>query len=99
MEYRLLTKKDIAERWQVKLRTIDTYINEGIITPVKKIKHPRFTLEEIEAAEGVERSRFSPVERRKMQQRIDELEKIVENYEKGFLGIERIVLDKKLSNY
>lgn len=41
-EDKLLTQKDLAERWQVSEKTVETYRKEGIITPVSFIKHPRF---------------------------------------------------------
>lgn len=49
---KLLTKKDLAERWQVDERTIDKYRSEGIITPVKDLPCIRFNLQYIEKIEG-----------------------------------------------
>ena len=49
---KLLTKKDLAERWQVSERTIDDYRIQGIVTPVKGLPCIRFNLQYIEKIEG-----------------------------------------------
>lgn len=49
---KLLTKKDLAERWQVSERTIDDYRLQGIIAPVKDLPCIRFNLQYIEKVEG-----------------------------------------------
>ena len=49
---KLLTKKDLSERWQVRERTIDQYREDGIITPIKGIPCIRFNLQYIEKIEG-----------------------------------------------
>lgn len=49
---KLLTKKDLAQRWQVSERTIDEYRESGIITPIKDLPCIRFNLHYIEKIEG-----------------------------------------------
>lgn len=49
---KLLTKKDLAARWQVSERTIDEYRLSGIITPVKGIPCIRYNEQYIEKIEG-----------------------------------------------
>lgn len=49
---KLLTKRDLAERWQVSERTIDDYRLQGIIVPVKGLPCIRFNLQYIEKIEG-----------------------------------------------
>lgn len=49
---KLLTKKDLAQRWQVSERTIDEYREASIITPVKDLPCIRFNLQYIEKIEG-----------------------------------------------
>lgn len=39
---KLLTKKDLAERWQVSERTIDQYREDGVIVPIKGMPCIRF---------------------------------------------------------
>lgn len=49
---KLLTKKDLAARWQVSERTIDQYREDKIITPVKGIPCIRYNLQYIQKIEG-----------------------------------------------
>lgn len=77
MEDVLLTVKELAQKWKCGERVIREYVAEGIITPCKKVPGVKFHPKHIAELEGVELDRFSPLERRKMQQRIDELETIV----------------------
>ena len=48
----LLTKEDVAKRWQVSIPTIDRYIAEGILVPVKALKVIRFNPDYIASIEG-----------------------------------------------
>lgn len=49
---KLLTKKNLAERWQVSQKTIDQYRKDGIIVPVKGIPCIRYNQQYIEKIEG-----------------------------------------------
>lgn len=49
---RLLTRKDLAERWQVTERTIDEYRATGVIVPIKGIPSIRYNPQYIETIEG-----------------------------------------------
>lgn len=69
----LLTKKQLAERWQVSEKAIDTWRKEGVVTPCKGIPAIRFSMQHVLELEGVKPERFSPLERRKLE---DELELI-----------------------
>ncbi|MBU3146604.1 histidine kinase [Clostridium sp. CF012] len=77
----LLTQQDIASRWQVSVQSIETCRKEGIITPVKGVPGIRFSLAEIEAVEGVAPTRFSPLERRKLEREIEGLKQKLATYE------------------
>ena len=70
---RLLTKKDLATKWQVSEKAIDDYRIKGIITAVKGIPSVRFTPQHIADIEGIRLERFSPLERKKLEREIDEL--------------------------
>lgn len=70
---RLLRKKDVASRWQVSERTIDNYIKNGILQPVKTLSIVRFTEEHIRELEGVKLDRMSPLERRRLESDIEKL--------------------------
>ncbi|WP_313413210.1 histidine kinase [Sedimentibacter sp.] len=73
----LLTRKDLAERWQVNEATIDNWRKEGVLTPCKGIPAPRFSEQHIAELEGIKLERFSPLERRRLEREIEELQ--VEN--------------------
>lgn len=51
-ENKLLTKKDLAQRWQVSERTIDQYREDGIIIAVKNIPCIRYNLQYVQQIEG-----------------------------------------------
>ena len=69
----LLTKADLAKRWQVSEHTIDEYREKRIIAPVKGLPSIRFTAQHIAEVEGTKLERFSPIERRKLEREIEEL--------------------------
>jgi len=70
---KLLTKKELAERWQVTPKAIDDWRKRGILTPCKGIPAIRFSMQHIAELEGIKLERFSPLERRSLE---DELEKV-----------------------
>ncbi|SHI76422.1 hypothetical protein SAMN02745975_00565 [Geosporobacter subterraneus DSM 17957] len=69
----LLTQKDLSERWQVDIKTIERWRKEGIITPCKGIPSIRFSPQYIAELEGVKLERFSPLERRRLETENQEL--------------------------
>ena len=77
----LLTQQDVASRWQVSVQSIEACRKEGIISPVKGVPGIRFSLAEIESLEGMELSRFSPLERRKLEREIEALRQKLTSYE------------------
>jgi hypothetical protein len=68
----LLTKQDLADRWQVTVRCIENWMKDGIIVPVKGIPTPRFNPAHIAELEGVKMEKFSPLERRKLERELEE---------------------------
>lgn len=70
---KLLTKKDLAEKWQVSEQAIDDYRGKEIITAVKGLPSIRFNPHHIAEIEGTKLERFSPIERRKLERKIEEL--------------------------
>ena len=73
----VLTKQELADRWGVSQKTIDEYRKEGILSEIK-IPAIRFPIAYIEELEGVKLTRFSPLEREKMEKeliRLKELER------------------------
>ena len=73
MENKLLTQKDLAERWQVTEETIRNWRNEGLIQTAKGVPVIRFTMQHILELEGVKLEKFSPLLKRKMERELEEL--------------------------
>ena len=69
----LLTQKDLAERWQMSVKSIEEYRKAGIIPTVEGIPAIRFNLQTILELEGTKLERFSPLERRRMEMELDEV--------------------------
>ncbi|MDP4146344.1 MAG: histidine kinase, partial [Bacillota bacterium] len=81
---KLLTKKDLAERWQVTERTIDQYREDGIIVPVKGLPCIRFNLQYIEKVEGCIPEKTT-IRERQLQRELEEIKK-ERDYLKGVLS-------------
>lgn len=75
MDDHLLTKEQLADRWQVKPRTIENYERDGIIARVPGLPVPRYSLKAIAEVEGVELEMFSPLMKKKMQRELDRVTK------------------------
>lgn len=73
MENKLLTQKDLAERWQVTEETIRNWRKEGLVQAAKGVPVPRFTMQHVLELEGVELEKFSPLLKRKMEREMEEL--------------------------
>lgn len=83
MKQTLLTRQDLASRWGFEsTNSIAKYETEGIIKRVPGIPIPRYSLSQIEEIEeaGLELNPMSPAHRRKLERRIEELEREVEMY-------------------
>ncbi|KOF56644.1 MULTISPECIES: helix-turn-helix domain-containing protein [Clostridium] len=89
----LLTKKDVAKLLNVSLPTIDRYISDKILTPVKGIPTVRFTPSHIEELEGVEPERFSPLERRRLEKELEEWKHRAEEAEKIIARVNMITTE------
>ena len=73
---KLLTRGELAERWGVDVRTIANWENEKVIQRVDALPLPRYTLEHIEAIEGIkDLNRFSPLERRRLESELEKTKK------------------------
>ena len=70
---KLLSQKDLAERWQVTEESIRNWRNQGIIQPVKGLPVIRFTMQHILELEGVKLEQFSPLLKRRMERELEEL--------------------------
>lgn len=76
-DFKLLTVKDLAKRWQCNEVTIRGYVSDGIIKPCKGVPGVKFHPRHIEKLEGVELERFSPLERRRLEREVEELKELV----------------------
>ncbi|BDR64444.1 hypothetical protein K144316041_13660 [Clostridium tetani] len=70
---KLLTQKDLAERWQMSIKSIEEYRKSGIIPAVEGIPAIRFNPKVIMELEGTKLDRFSPIERRRMERELEQL--------------------------
>ncbi|MEG1256663.1 histidine kinase [Clostridium sp.] len=73
----LLTVKDLAQRWQKDEKSIRKYVTEGAVKICKGVPGVMFHPKHISELEGVELDRFSPLERRRMEREIYELQQLV----------------------
>lgn len=83
MEQTLLSRKDLAKRWRfTDTKVISNYEADGIIKRVQGIPTPRYSLYEIEKIEtlGQNINPLSPMERRRLERRIEDLEKKLSLY-------------------
>lgn len=75
MDKTLLSRQDLAERWGLTVKTIEKYETDGIISRVKGIPTPRYSLESVSKIEGLEElNPMSPTERKKLERKINSLE-------------------------
>lgn len=76
----VLTKAELADRWNVDTRTIDKWEQNKIIQRIEGIPAPRYSIEDIQKIEGTKNlNQFSPLERRRLE---SELEKVKAENEK-----------------
>lgn len=82
MEKTLLSRQDLAGRWGFTTNAIINYESEGLITRIPDIPSPRYALSEILKIEnlGKDVNPLSPIERRRLERRIEDLEKELSFY-------------------
>jgi hypothetical protein len=72
---KLLTQRDLADRWQVSVRAIEKWRSEGILQPAKGVPVIRFTAQYIAELEGVELKATSPLRVRRLEREIERLQR------------------------
>jgi hypothetical protein len=73
---KLLTKKQLAERWQKSERMINEYVSKGLLKPCKNVPGEiRFNLPYILKLEGTELEPHSPIEWRRLENELAETTK------------------------
>lgn len=70
----LMTKKDVAEYLQVSEKTIERYVADGLIKPVKNLSIIRFNPADISRLIGIGIEPYPPLLRKQQEQRISDLE-------------------------
>ena len=77
MEKTLFSRKDLMKRWGVSYQSIVNYENNGTLTRNPKFENPMYYLEEVLKIESLngELNPLSPLERRRLEKRIQDLEK------------------------
>jgi len=70
----VLTKAELADRWNVDTRTIDKWEQNKIIQRIEGIPAPRYSIENIQQIEGTNNlNQFSPLERRRLESELEKL--------------------------
>lgn len=90
MEKALISRKSLAERWDYdSTRAIVDMEQEGIITRIPEISSPRYSMEEILRIEnlGREANPLSPLERRRLEKKIEQLENELNSYKEKFSAV------------
>lgn len=90
MEKSLISRKSLAERWDYdSTRAIVDMEQEGIITRIPEVSSPRYSMEEILKIEnlGKEANPLSPLERRRLDKKVEDLEKELSLYKEKFTSM------------
>ncbi len=94
MEKILISRNSLAERWDFESpQSIINYENEGILTRNPNIKVPRYYMEEVLKIEALEEvNPLSPLERRRLENRIGDLEKELNLCKERINRIKRLLI-------
>lgn len=84
----LLTRKELMERWGLSYNTICNYETNGILTRNPNFENPMYYIEEIIKIESLEEPKpLSPLERRRLEKKIEDLEKELNFYKDKFTDL------------
>ena len=87
----LITREELAERWPFDTRTIQRYEADGVLTRNPNFKKPTYYMEEILKLEGTEFNPLSPIERRRLERKVEDLEKELSLYKEKFTNIKMLM--------
>lgn len=92
-EKTLISRNNLAERWDFDSpNTIISYENDGVLTRNPNIKVPRYYMEEVLKIETLkEINPLSPLERRRLERKIEELGKENSNLKDRLTNIKVLV--------
>lgn len=94
MEQTLLSRQDLAKRWGFSsTKVIENYELSGIIKRVPNLPTPRYSVYEIEKLEmvGQNLNPLSPLERKRLEKRIEDLEKELGTYKEKFTNLKMLL--------
>lgn len=75
MDEKLFSIKDLSIRWQKDEGTIRRYVKEGVLSPCKGVPGMMFHPKYIAKLEGIELERFSPLEKRRLENEIEKFKR------------------------
>lgn len=86
MEQTLINRITLAKRWDFESpNTLINYENEGILTRNPNFKVPRYYVDEIVKIESLWNvNPLSPLERRRLEKKVEDLEKELDFYKEKF---------------
>ncbi len=94
MDQILLSRQDLADRWGFKsTKVIENYESVGIIKRVPNLPMPRYFLGEIERIEnaGLDISPLSPMERIRLEHKVQTLEKELDSYREKIFSLKALI--------
>lgn len=92
MEQTMISRETLAKRWDLTTRTVINYELEGVITRNPNIPVPRYNMQEILKLEGADLNPLSPLERRRLEKKVDDLEKELALYKDKLTNIKMLMV-------
>lgn len=94
MSEHILTTKQLAERWECNEQAIRDRVNSGKLKPLKNLPANRFSVSYIEEIEQSQCDPLSPVEKRRLLNKIEGLEKELEYSKNVLISIDNLAAMK-----
>ena len=92
MEKTLLTRKELCERWGLSYNTICNYETSGTLIRNPNFENPMYYIEEIIKIESLQEPKpLSPLERRRLEKKVEDLEKELNLYKEKFINIKMLM--------
>ncbi|WP_143314556.1 transcription factor [Clostridium sp. HBUAS56017] len=91
----LISRQTLAQRWDYEsTKPIEALEKEGVLTRVPTISSPRYSLDEIVKIEtsGQDINPLSPLERRRLENKIGKLQKEVELYKEKIDSMKTLLI-------
>ncbi len=98
MSEKLLSVKDLSDRWGKDEGTIRRYVKEGALTPCSGVPGMMFHPSYIAKLEDVELERFSPLEKRRMEMESQKKDKEIKTLYEKIEDLQQILREYQLLN-